>query len=105
MSVIRKLVFGLVVILAASLVLAQEQAAPPASSSDKVESAPATQAPAKPESTASPSEQLAHTSREAAGEGEEDHSEFKHSPSVQFVAKHTGLSLDGAYWLLVIGCW
>lgn len=48
-----------------------------------------------------PSEALAHQSNEAAGEGEE-HAEFKHSPSVKFVAKITGLSLNGAYWLLVL---
>jgi F-type H+-transporting ATPase subunit b len=45
-------------------------------------------------------EQLAHASNEAAGE--EENGEFKHSPSVQFVAKHTGLSVNGAYWLLVV---
>lgn len=42
--------------------------------------------------------ELTETSREAAGEGEEN-AEFKHSPSVQWLAKITGLSLKSAYWL------
>jgi F-type H+-transporting ATPase subunit b len=42
--------------------------------------------------------QLVEQSREAAGE-EEENAEFKHSPSVQWFAKHTGLSVQGAYWL------
>ena len=33
-------------------------------------------------------------------EAEEDNTaQFKRSPSVQWLARHTGLSLDGAYWL------
>lgn len=43
--------------------------------------------------------ELAKESREAAGE-EQD--QFKHSPSVQLVAKLTGLSLQHAYWLCVL---
>jgi len=48
----------------------------------------------------STNQQLAKESREAAGESDED--QFKHSPSVQFVAKLTGLSLQKAYWLCVV---
>jgi F-type H+-transporting ATPase subunit b len=44
--------------------------------------------------------ELAKTSREAAGE-EEENAEFKHSPSVQFIARLTGLSLKSAYWLSI----
>jgi F-type H+-transporting ATPase subunit b len=44
--------------------------------------------------------QLAKESREAAGE--DDQAQFKHSASVQLVAKLTGLSVDGAYWLCVV---
>lgn len=51
----------------------------------------------KPESMRA---ELARTSREAAAEDET--AEFKHSASVQFVAKHTGLSLEHAYWLCVL---
>lgn len=37
---------------------------------------------------------------EAGKEAEEDKTaQFKRSPSVQWLARHTGLSLDGAYWL------
>jgi len=45
--------------------------------------------------------QLVRESREAAGEGNET-GEFKHAPSVQLIARHTGLSLENAYWLCVI---
>jgi F-type H+-transporting ATPase subunit b len=38
-------------------------------------------------------------SREAAGEDE--NAAFKHSASVQWIARHTGLSLGQAYWLSV----
>jgi len=44
--------------------------------------------------------QLAKESREAAGE--DDQSQFKHSPSVQLVAKLTGLDLEHAYWVCVL---
>ena len=50
-------------------------------------------------------EQLAHESREAAGEEEEEKdetAEFKQSPSVRLIAKWTGLSLEHAYWLSVL---
>jgi F-type H+-transporting ATPase subunit b len=43
---------------------------------------------------------LAQESREAAGEDEQD--QFKHSASVQLVARLTGLSLEHAYWLCVV---
>jgi F-type H+-transporting ATPase subunit b len=43
--------------------------------------------------------ELAKESGEAAGEDEQA---FKHSASVQLVAKLTGLSLDHAYWLCVL---
>lgn len=51
----------------------------------------------------SPSEsrvELAQESRQAAGEDEQ--AQFKHSPSVQLVARLTGLSLEHAYWLCVV---
>ena len=43
---------------------------------------------------------LVKESREAAGEDEQ--AQFKHSASVQLVAKYTGLSLEHAYWLCVL---
>jgi F-type H+-transporting ATPase subunit b len=46
------------------------------------------------------SAELAKASREAAGEDET--AEFKRSPSVKFLAKITGMSLEHAYWLGVL---
>jgi F-type H+-transporting ATPase subunit b len=44
--------------------------------------------------------QLTTESREAAGEN--DHDAFKHSPSVQFVARHLGVGVETAYWILIV---
>jgi F-type H+-transporting ATPase subunit b len=44
--------------------------------------------------------ELAKQSREAAGEDDQD--QFKHSGSVQSLARITGLSLEHAYWLSVL---
>jgi F-type H+-transporting ATPase subunit b len=41
-----------------------------------------------------------HEPREASGEDET--TQFKHSASVRMLAKITGLSLDGAYWLAAV---
>jgi F-type H+-transporting ATPase subunit b len=46
------------------------------------------------------SQQLVKESRKAAGE--DDESQFKHSPSIQFVANLTGLDLEHAYWVCVL---
>jgi F-type H+-transporting ATPase subunit b len=51
-------------------------------------------------SASSLNQQLVKQSREAAGE--DDQSQFKHSPSVQLVAKLTGLDLEHAYWVCVL---
>ena len=56
-------------------------------------------ASSSPEEPSSMNAELAKESREAAGE-EQD--QFKHSASVQLVAKLTGLSLEHAYWLCVL---
>jgi F-type H+-transporting ATPase subunit b len=48
-----------------------------------------------------PGETLAEASEEAASEGEEN-AEFKKSPSVQFLARITGLKLKQAYWLAIL---
>jgi F-type H+-transporting ATPase subunit b len=45
--------------------------------------------------------QLTHETREAAGEGKDETDEFKKSPSVQFIARITGLSIPHAYMLSV----
>ena len=44
--------------------------------------------------------ELAKQSREAAGQDNQE--QFKHSGSVQFLARITGLSLEHAYWLSVL---
>jgi F-type H+-transporting ATPase subunit b len=46
--------------------------------------------------------QLTHETREAAGEGKDENAEFKESPSVQFIARHTGLSDGHAYLLSIL---
>lgn len=46
--------------------------------------------------------QLTHETREAAGEEKDEKAEFKESPSVQFVARHTGLSNGNAYLLSIL---
>jgi len=51
----------------------------------------------------SPSGQLAHTSKEAAGEEKDEMAEFKQSPSVQLISRLTGLkNPQQAYWLSVM---
>jgi F-type H+-transporting ATPase subunit b len=47
-------------------------------------------------------QQLAHETREAAGEEKDDTAEFKQSASVRLIAKWTGMSLQHAYWLSVL---
>jgi F-type H+-transporting ATPase subunit b len=46
--------------------------------------------------------QLSHQTREAAGEEKDETAEFKQSPSVQFVARVTGLSIPHAYLFSVL---
>lgn len=45
-----------------------------------------------------PGRELVHESREAAGEEKDEMEEFKHSASVQFVHRITGLSVQNSYW-------
>ncbi|MGA7513858.1 MAG: ATP synthase F0 subunit B [Candidatus Sulfotelmatobacter sp.] len=47
-------------------------------------------------------QQLAHATREAAGEEKDERAEFKQSASVRLIAKWTGMSLQHAYWLSVL---
>jgi F-type H+-transporting ATPase subunit b len=46
--------------------------------------------------------QLAHETREAAGEEADETAEFKQSAAVRLIAKWTGMSLQHAYWLSVL---
>ena len=64
--------------------------------------------PQKQQQQAEPSKQrgvaqeLAHETREAAGEEKDETAEFKESASVRLIAKWTGMSLQHAYWLSVL---
>lgn len=107
MTLFRRLSLAGILLLAFTFLLGQEQAPAAAPKSDpKVEAAePAAQTP-EAATNGGVSEQLAHASNEAAGREtgaheEEEGAEFKQSPSVKFIANHTGLSAAGAYWLLV----
>lgn len=65
------------------------------------------QAPAPPkQSVASEPQgagrQLAHESREAAGEEKDENEEFKHSASVGLISRLTGLNLQQSYWLSML---
>jgi F-type H+-transporting ATPase subunit b len=46
--------------------------------------------------------QLAHQSREAAGEEKGENDELKKSPAVRMVARATGMTLQHAYWLCML---
>ena len=49
-----------------------------------------------------PGRQLAHESREAAGQEKDEMEEFKQSASVKAIARITGLGLQQSYWLSVV---
>jgi len=49
-----------------------------------------------------PGRQLAHESREAAGQEKDEMEEFKHSGSVRIISKLTGLNLPQSYWLCFV---
>jgi F-type H+-transporting ATPase subunit b len=50
----------------------------------------------------SPGQQLVHGSKEGAGQEKDEMEEFKQSPSVQWISRHTGLNLQQSYWLSVV---
>jgi F-type H+-transporting ATPase subunit b len=55
-----------------------------------------------PKQAGGPGRQLAHESKEAAGEEKDEFAEFKQSASVQGIARLTGLSLQQSYWLSLV---
>lgn len=69
-----------------------EQAAAPAAQPTSSDSARAM----------TPGQELAHESREAAGEEKDEMDEFKHSGSVRLISRITGLNLQQSYWLSVV---
>ncbi len=83
----------LALIWASPCARAQEQAPAP------VQDQPSNEAERQ---SSGPGHQLAHESREAAGEEKDEMEEFKHSASVQMVARLTGLSLHQSYWLCFV---
>lgn len=46
-------------------------------------------------------QELSAASREAAGEETDEHAVFKESPSVKWLASHTGIPLKSAYWVFI----
>jgi len=89
--------FGLALLLVScsglTLVRAQDQSS---SANQKQEVSDSSQ------QSAGPGKQLAHESREAAGEEKDETAEFKQSASVRLISKWTGLDLQRSYWLSVI---
>jgi len=79
--------------------VAQEHKASSSGAKSSAKSEPR-QSGAEHDQATSTSAELAKESREAAG-GDET-AEFKRSPSVKFLAKITGMSLEHAYWLGVL---
>jgi F-type H+-transporting ATPase subunit b len=47
-------------------------------------------------------QELSEASREAAGEETDEHAVFKESPSVKWLASHTGIPLKAAYWVFIV---
>jgi F-type H+-transporting ATPase subunit b len=56
----------------------------------------------EPASQSTPSRELTTQSKDTADEEKGENEEFKKSPSVQFLARLTGMSLEHAYWLAVL---
>ena len=90
---LRAGIVALALVSCAGMVLLRAQAAPPASEPNKTSA---------DEAALTPGRQLAHESREAAGEEKDEMEEFKHSPSVQMISRLTGLSLQQSYWASVV---
>jgi len=80
-------------IMGAAALPAHAQEQPPAPAQNQVTGQPGRGGPGR---------QLAHESREAAGEEKDEMDEFKHSSSVQLISRLTGLNLQQSYWLSVI---
>jgi F-type H+-transporting ATPase subunit b len=73
------------------------QGGAPAPEGAKVEQA-APEKPRQPQASQTPGQQLAHESKQAA-EGDES-GQFKHSPTVRWVASKLGISVQAEYWVL-----
>lgn len=91
-TAIALLLFGAAYIAPSRAQSSSEPAQPPANTQQQVERSHA----------GGPAQELAHETREAAGEEKGETEEFKKSPSVQLVARLTGLSLSNAYLFCVV---
>jgi F-type H+-transporting ATPase subunit b len=97
---------GLLALLATSFAAAtgplraQEQPATPAKKQSQTSESQGSQSRAPKQLGVG--QQLAHETREAAGEEQDETAEFKQSASVRLIAKWTGMSLQHAYWLSVL---
>ncbi len=78
-------------------VRAQEAAPPP-----KPQQAQPSEPEVKPAPAGGVGRQLAHETREAAGEEKDETAEFKQSASVRLLSRITGLNLQQSYWLSVL---
>ncbi len=98
-AIARAVLLALLMVACASVVSvrAQDQ---PASSESKPASSESAQRTER--QSGSPGRQLVHESKEAAGEEKDEFAEFKQSPSVSWISKHTGLSLQRSYWLSLV---
>ncbi|MGE5081753.1 MAG: ATPase [Acidobacteriota bacterium] len=90
---IRSLAALLLLLGCASLLLAHSRQVSTASLKQASDDSP---------TPATPGRELAHESREAAGEEKDEMEEFKHSASVRLVSRITGLNLQQSYWLCFI---
>jgi F0F1-type ATP synthase membrane subunit b/b' len=86
-------VLALLLLSSASIAWSRAQDAPPA---------PEPQKNSDDNTRMTPGHELAHESREAAGEEKDEMEEFKRSPSVQMISRITGLNLRQAYWASVL---
>jgi F-type H+-transporting ATPase subunit b len=92
-TTIRWIVLALLLVSCAGIIGARAQERTPPPQQPQVEAAPRQKGPAQ---------QLAHETREAAGEEKDETAEFKQSASVQLIARLTGLSLSNAYLFSVV---
>jgi len=94
-TMIRGCLLAALFSLAGATVSMCAQEPPPVAKAQKQDSA-------RQKEPGGPAHQLAHETREAAGEEKDEMEEFKQSSSVRLISKWTGLDLRHAYWLSVV---
>jgi F-type H+-transporting ATPase subunit b len=89
-------------LLLSTFVVAQSSQSQPANSSEsQVSSSPASGGSADQARSDQAGSDQPKTGEPKEAPAEDETTPFKHSPSVKFLSKITGLSIDGAYWLAV----